>query len=103
MTKLAILIQRNEIFPDAYDRLSKEQQMSAPDQWNKLSPFLDENGLLRLQVRLQNASSSYGVKHSILLSAKHYKLIAEAHQATFHEGLKHVRSILRLEYWSFGL
>ena len=66
---------------------------------NKLS---DENGLLRLQGRLQHSKSSYEIKHPILLSAKHYvviKLIEDAHRAIFHEGTAYVRSVLRHEYW----
>ena len=69
-------------------------------QLNKLLLFLDKNGLLRLQGRLQHSKSSYEIKHPILLSAKHYvviKLIEDAHRANFHEGTEYVRSVLRHE------
>ena len=104
--KLAILKRcRKEIFHDSYEKISKGQPLSASDQLNKLSPFLEENGLLRLHSRLQHSRSSYEVKHPILLSAKLYvviKLIEDAHRANFNEGTEYVRSVLRQEYWIIG-
>ena len=105
--KLAILKRcQKESFQDAFEKISKGQLLSASDQLNKLSPFLDENELLRLQSRLKHSKSSYEIKHPILLSAKHYvviKLIEDPHRAIFHEGTEYVRSVLRQEYWIFGL
>ena len=47
--KLAVLKRcQKESFHDAYEKIYKGQPLSASDQLNKLSPFLDENGLLRL-------------------------------------------------------
>ena len=105
--KLAVLKRcQKESFHDAYEKIYKGQPLSASDQLNKLSLFLDGNGLLRLQGRLQHFKSSYEIKHPLLLSAKHYvviKLIEDAHRANFHEGTEYVRSVLRQEYWSIGL
>ena len=105
--KLAVLKRcQQESFHDAYEKIYKGQPLSASDQLNKLSPFLDESGLLRLQGRLQHSKSRYEIKHPILLSAKHYvviKLLEDAHQANFHEGTEYVRSVLRQENWIIGL
>ena len=105
--KLAILKRcQKESFHDAHEKIYKGQPLSASDQLKKLSPFLHENGLLRLQGRLQHSKSSYEIKHPILLSAKHYvviQLIEDAHQAYFHEGTEYVRSVRRQEYWIIGL
>ena len=97
---------QQETFHDAYEKISKGQPLSASDQLNKLLPFLDKNGLLRLQGRLQHSKSCYEIKHPTLLSANHYvviKLIEDAHRAIFHEGTEYVRSGLRQEYWIIGL
>ena len=97
---------QKESFHDAYEKISKGQPLPASHQLNKLSPFLDEKGLLRLHGRLQHSRSSYEVKHPILLSAKHYvviKLFEDAHRANFHEGTDYVRSVVRQEYWIIGL
>ena len=99
--KLAILKRcQQESFQNVYEKISKGQTLSASDLLNNLSPFLDQNGLLLLQGRLQHSKSSYEIKHPILLSAKHYviKLIEEAHRASFHEGTEYVRSVLRQKY-----
>ena len=105
--KLAIWKRCQQVsFHDAYEKISKGQLLSASDQLNKLSPFLDKNGLLRLQVRLQHSKSSYEIKHPTLFSAKRYvviKLIEDAHRANFHEGTEDVRCVLRQEYWVIGL
>ena len=105
--KLAILKRcQKESLHDAYEKISKGQPLSAADQLNKLWPFLDANGLLRLQGPLQHSKSSYEIKHPTLLSAKHYvviKLMKDAHQAKFFEGTEYVRSVLRQEYWNIGL
>ena len=97
---------QKESFPDAYEEISEGQPLSASEKLNQMSPFLVENGLLRLQGRLQHSKSSYEVKHPILLSAQHdvvIKLIEAAPQAKFHEGTEYVRSVLRQEYWIIGL
>ena len=45
--KLAVLKRcQKESFHDAYDKINEGQLLLASDQLNKLSPFLDENGLL---------------------------------------------------------
>ena len=104
--KLAILKRcQKESFDDAYEKISKGQPLPASHQLNKLSPFLDEKGLLRLHGRLQHSRSSYEVKHPILLSAKRYvviKLIEDAHRTNF-EGTEFVRRVLRQKYWIIGL
>ena len=97
---------QKECFHDAYEEISKGQPLSDSVQLNKVSPFLDKNGLLRLQGRLQHSESSYEINHPKLLSTKHYvviKLIEDAHQANFHEGTEYVRCVLRQEYWIIGL
>ena len=97
--KLATLKRfQKESFHDAFEKFSKGQPLSASDQLSNISPFLDENGLLRLQGCLKHSKSSYAIKHPILLSATHYvvfKLIEDAHRANFHEGTENVRSVLR--------
>ena len=51
--KLATLKRcQKERFHEAYKKISKGQPLPASDQFNKLSLFLDENGLLRLRGRL---------------------------------------------------
>ena len=76
-----------ESFLDAYETISKGQPWSTSDQLNRKLLFLGENGMLRLQGQLKIASSTYDVKHPIVLAAKLHvvmKLIEDAHQTNFH-------------------
>ena len=80
--------------------------MAASDHLNKLSPFIDDQNLIQLKGLQRHADASYGMKHPILLSAKHpilRKLIEDAHETNYHEGTEYVRSILQQNYWKIGL
>ena len=67
--KLAILKRcQKEKFHDAYEKIFKGQPLPASHQLNKVSPFLVENGLLRLDGRLQHSRSSYEVKLDLVVS-----------------------------------
>ena len=95
-----------ESFGPAYQALAAGKPMAASDHLNKLSPFMDEQNLMRLRGRLRHADASYEMKHPILLSAKHpivRKLIEDAHENNYHEGTEYVRSILQQNYWIIGL
>ena len=73
---------------------------------NKLSPFTDDQNLMRLRGRLRFAEKSYDIKHPILISAKHpivRKVIDDAHENNYHEAAEYVRSILQQNYWTIGL
>ena len=61
--------------------------MAASDHLHKLSPFMDDQNLMRLKGRLRHADASYEMKHPILLSAKHpvvRKLMEDAHESNYH-------------------
>ena len=95
-----------ESFGPTYQALAAGKPMAASDHLNKLSPFMDEQNLMRLRGRLRHADASYEMKHPILLSAKHpivRKLIEDAHESNYHEGTEYVRSVLQQNYWIIGL
>ena len=95
-----------ESFGQSYQALAAGKPMAASDHLNKLSPFMDDQNLMRLKGRLRHADASYEMKHPILLSAKHpivRILIEDAHESNYHEGTEYVRSILQQKYWIIGL
>jgi hypothetical protein len=54
-----------------------------------LTPFLDENGLLRAGGRLSNAPVPYSTRHPIILPQKHdvtRLIITNFHESRYHEG-----------------
>ena len=89
-----------------YQALAAGKPMAASDYSNKLSPFMDDQNLMRLKGRQRHADASYEMKHPYLLSAKLpivRKLIEDAHEGNYHEGTEYVRSILLQNYWIIGV
>ena len=68
-----LLLKKSQIesFGQSYQALAAGKPMAASDHLNKLSPFMDDQNLLRLKEQLRHADASYEMKHPILLSAKH--------------------------------
>lgn len=68
----------------------------------RLNPFLDQEGILRLNGRLMNAPIHYDAKFPIVLSDKGHVtrlLMQEAHQETKHGGVQQILQYLRQEFW----
>ena len=106
VTRLLLRKSQMQSFGQSYQALAAGKPMAASDHLNKLSPFMDDQNLMRLKGRLRHADASYEMKHPILLSAKHpivRKLIEDAHENNYHEGAEYVRSILQQNYWIIGL
>ena len=84
--------------------LTAGKPMAVSDHLNKLSPFMDDQNLMRIKGRLRHADASYEMKHPMLLSPKHptvRKLIEDARN--YHEGMEYVRSFFQQNYWRIGL
>jgi len=67
-----------------------------------LSPFLDENQVIRVGGRLQKAQMSFTQKHPILLPSQHHVtdcIIREIHQKHHHTGIQTTLYILRQRFW----
>ncbi len=67
-----------------------------------LSPFLDEDGLLRVGGRLAESALEYGAKHPVILPPAHpytQLVIADYHQQTNHAGANYVLGLSRARFW----
>lgn len=67
-----------------------------------LCPILDNNGILRVGGRIQNAQVHYDIRHPIILPAKSHLsklIITDAHQRTMHGGPQAMLNFLRTRYW----
>lgn len=67
-----------------------------------LSPFINDENLIRVGGRLKNSNYTYDVKHPILLCSKHHitKIIFEKeHKTLFHAGPQLLLAKIRLTYW----
>ncbi|XP_076660452.1 uncharacterized protein LOC143363803 [Halictus rubicundus] len=81
-----------------------EQQKPVPggSGLRKLTPFLDEYGILRVGGRLHNALLPYNEQHPIILPAGCHLtqlVIESAHLRTLHGGVQLTLAALRQKYW----
>ncbi|XP_055714277.1 uncharacterized protein LOC129808525 [Phlebotomus papatasi] len=75
-----------------------------PNQIQKLRPFLDADGVLRVGGRLTNSLEPFDARHPRILPKSHLaKLIAEReHVLMLHSGPQLTLSSLRQRYWPIG-
>jgi len=67
-----------------------------------LSPFLDDNDLIRVGGRLQMSSLTFGQKHPILIPNRHRltdHIIREIHETHHHTGIQTTLYLLRQKFW----
>lgn len=67
-----------------------------------LTPFLDENGLLRVGGRIRHALVSYDTKHPLILPSKHIfteLIIIFEHTRHLHAGAQTVLAAVRRKFW----
>lgn len=91
-----------ECFETELSVLTKGGTLPKTNRLAALSPFIDEDGLLRVGGRLSRANLPYDAKHQILLPKKHSitaSIIREKHIQCHHGGPKLTESTFRQRYW----
>ncbi|XP_054279079.1 uncharacterized protein LOC128997465 [Macrosteles quadrilineatus] len=91
---------QQESFSNEISALQKGQTPSLPLQ--RLLPFLDKDGLLRVGGRLSNAYLNFNSKHPILLPKQHFvtNLIIDYYHILFlHCGPQSLQSLISQRYW----
>ena len=97
---------QNESFPNVLKSIANSKETSKTLNIAKLSPFIEEDGKIRVIGRLKQSNFDYNAKHSILWTAKHpvvQLLFEKAHRDNLHEGTTYLRNMLQQEYWIIGL
>ena len=95
---------QSEIFPEEYKALKSKKAISPKSPLIKLSPRIDENGIIRMDGRLTNADHlPYDVKHPIILPRGHHvtKLIVKHyHEKANHAGgVNFILAQLSQRFW----
>jgi hypothetical protein len=87
------------------EALQKGESVPNSSKLRKLSPVLDENGLLRVQTRLEFSNLSYEEKRPLILPKGRLAelIICFQHQLLKHAGVSLLVSSLRNSYWIIGL
>ena len=95
-----LLLTQQEAFTAEIALLQKKQLLSQTIQ--RLKPFLDAEGLIRVGGRLSNSSLVYNAKHPILLPKRHCvtDLLIDYHHAQYlHCGPQQLQAMLSQKYW----
>ncbi|XP_066251914.1 uncharacterized protein [Euwallacea similis] len=98
MAKLA----QSQAFSSEIQDLKRKNHVSRKSKLNSLSPFIDQDGVVRLGGRLAHSNCPHDSKHPIVLPAKHpfTRLVVDReHKRTFHAGIQGTLSHVRQKYW----
>ncbi|KAJ8685412.1 hypothetical protein QAD02_021205, partial [Eretmocerus hayati] len=93
---------QEDAFPGDYRDLCSKGNVSSQSSLQKLLPFIDTNGLIRVGGRLQNSFLTESEKHPIILPKNHHVtvlLIRKAHACTLHGRYRLVHSHLFQKFW----
>jgi Integrase zinc binding domain len=99
LKKVKALKSQGKLEGPEYEKLKTVLRKSSISQ---LSPFLDENGILRVGGRLDASKElSYDQKHQILVPQSRfaYALVKFLHQKYEHAGKQSLVSFVREKYW----
>lgn len=104
---IAVIIRQVQsvVFQQEIRDIRKHGRVSLKSKILNLSPFLDEEEILRVGGRLHHAEISSDQKHPIILPHNHRLtelLIEHAHILTFHGGARVTMSCIRQKYWIIG-
>ena len=97
---------QNESFPNVSKSIANSKEISKTLNIAKLSPFIEEDGKIRVKGRLKHSNFDNNAKHPILLTAKHsvvQLLLERAHRDNLHEGTEYVGTKLQQECWIIRL
>jgi hypothetical protein len=101
-TAMNVLIKHTQrsAFEDTIRKLENTQQCAKPIQ--RLAPFLDQNGIIRVGGRLSNSQLSFNAKHPALLPHSHLftqLVIEHTHIVHLHPGLRTLHFLLLQNFW----
>lgn len=92
-------LQSHYLFQDIDSASTKDS--AANSKFSKLSPFFDDNGILRVGGRLTKSSVPFSQKHPILLPKCHFTtlLVDHYHKVYLHPGPGLLQALVQLRFW----
>lgn len=91
-----------ETFAKEYHLIKKREPLPHKNKLSKLTPFIDDDKVLRVRGRLQRSRFPYQRKHPMILPAAHpftWLVIENSHQNTLHGGIQLTLTNLRYRFW----
>lgn len=92
-------------FSETLDALAGSRDLPRSHPLLRLSPFMGDDGILRVGGRLRNAAFDRDAKHPAIIprdSAFAALIVRDAHQRTLHGGTQATLATLRQRYWVIG-
>lgn len=97
---------QNEYYAKEIKQLNDKRFNYKTNSLKKLSPFIDEKGLLRIGGRLQKSTLlNYDQKHPLLLPMNHpltIMIVKKEHRRNLHAGPQSLLSFVRQKFWIPG-
>lgn len=93
---------QSSAFCDELNLLNQSKQVSVKSKLFQLNPFVNNNNLLCVGERLQNAPVNTSLKNPVILPHNHQLttlIIRDAHLISLHGGFTLTHSLLRRKYW----
>ena len=100
-----IRVAQRESFGREIDCLVRGEPIPKNSKLVKITPFIDDKGLLRAKGRLENAPIDFDAKHPIVVDSKSrfgQLLIAHYHTQLAHGPVDYVCNEIRHRYWIVG-
>ncbi|XP_075162729.1 uncharacterized protein LOC142235359 [Haematobia irritans] len=94
-----------ECFMEEKRCLQRGEPISSKSRLLRLSPFIDDKGLLRVGGRIENSQLSEDTRHPIILPKNHNvtrMIVNEEHKTNLHPGVFSLFVIIRQQYWIIG-
>ena len=91
-----------QYFSSEISCISTGKQLSPRSMLARLSPFIDDHGLIRVGGRLQNTTLPFAERHPIILPGRCYfvkLLVEETHRLSLHGGVQLMKSLLNRTCW----
>lgn len=104
--KYWIRLHQQKDFPHEYEQLQAGRPIAKDSKLKYLAPYLDEDGLMRLRGRLENAPLTFDEKRPFILSYKCSlvrQMTQDAHEKTSHGGERICQQYLRQRFWILGV
>ena len=95
-------ILQQEQFAEEMKSLRTAKEILKNSKILQFSPFIDQQGLIRAQGRIDKSQLNFETKHPILLHCKHHVVelfLQNEHKNSHHEGTEHVRNIVQEQFW----
>ena len=88
-------------FSEEIAMLLKDRNMLVNGRLQRLNPFIDNEGISRVGVRLSQAPMAFAQKHSIILSKSLVtsRIIDHGHKVSMHSGTQATLYAVRQRYW----